>query len=273
MTGNRLKKIALIAMSIDHIAASYILRYLAAWGVNVDLKDLQNMSGHAWAYLFCGGEGANAFQNMSGIVWMYLICRWIGRIAFPIYLFLLAEGVKYTHNIKKYILTLTAFAFISEIPFDMALWLQDYHIFAGKLFYWGYQNVYFTLALSALAMALVKKLDEKCADRNLYYLGTAWIYIIAATIAFLLKSDYGYAGVLAAGVIYMFRDRRKVAMALAVAILTALVSLSEIWAAPVIWLVGAYNGERGMKGNKYFFYLFYPAHFLLLTGMYLFSGL
>ena len=53
---------------------------------------------------------------------MYYISRMIGRVAFPIYLFLLVEGFVHTKNIKKYIIRLTLFAILSEVPFDMAFW-------------------------------------------------------------------------------------------------------------------------------------------------------
>ena len=105
-----MKMIALITMLIDH-TASVLLRQIEA----ADVPFVQ--------------VGKYALT-------LYTLCRLIGRFAFPIYAFLITEGYKYTHDRKKYGISLFVFALISEIPWNLE--------HTGDLF-WSRQNVFFTL--------------------------------------------------------------------------------------------------------------------------------
>ncbi len=78
--------------------------------------------------------------------------RYIGRISFPIFCFLLIEGFFHTRNIFKYMARLGAFALISEIPYDLA--------FKGKVLEFTHQNVFFTLFLGVLMMYVLEKAEN-----------------------------------------------------------------------------------------------------------------
>ena len=93
---------------------------------------------------------------------------------------------------------------------------------------------------------------------------------MAALAAELLHTDYGAAGVLVVGTMYLLRENRPLAAFLSLAIL-ALEARMELWAVPGFLILFLYNGERGQQ-NRYFFYVFYSAHLLLfwLIGRYLF---
>ena len=101
-----LKNIAVVTMLIDHIGAVIMTRLLIRNGL---YEAMVNQ------------EAYTAWMGQNG--GMYGICmamRIIGRLAFPIYCFLLVEGFQKTHNVKKYLGRMFLFALISEVPFDLA---------------------------------------------------------------------------------------------------------------------------------------------------------
>lgn len=85
---------------------------------------------------------------------------------------------------------------------------------------------------------------------------------LAMYLADFLKTDYSGMGVLAIAVMYFFRENRMASMAAGCTVLTAM-SLNEFSAFLTLIPVRKYNGARGLK-MKYFFYVFYPAHLLLI---------
>ena len=101
--GSTLKIIALITMLIDHIGAFLIEPYLLNNGVFPFAFDISIIP-----------------KEFKTLYIIYIITRLIGRIAFPIYCFLIVEGFLHTSNLKKYAFNLLLFAFISEIPFNLA---------------------------------------------------------------------------------------------------------------------------------------------------------
>lgn len=246
ISGYWLKMIAVITMLIDHTAASVLERMLMqmpAWGP---------INGTNWASWHT----------------FYIVLRGIGRMAFPIYCFLLAEGFLYTRSRAKYALRLFVFALISEIPFDLAL--------NGRLIVLSYNNVFFTLLLGLLTIMAVDYIKEKLplegdASRALYgrtvsrYLLTAAVLFAGCVLAeFVLRCDYGATGVLAIFVLYVWRERRLMGFTIAVVVLGLLAGTLEFLALLMLIPMYFYNGTRG-KQVKYFFYAFYPAHLLILA--------
>ena len=107
ISGSTLKIIAMITMLIDHIGAAVCMRMMLAEGFG-DLNGAAEETIKAWVTVH-----ADLYST-------YYMFRMIGRIAFPIFCFLLVEGFKHTKDAKKYAIRLFAFALISEIPFDLA---------------------------------------------------------------------------------------------------------------------------------------------------------
>lgn len=170
-------------------------------------------------------------------------CRAIGRLAFPIYCFLLVEGYIHTRDVKKYGIRLFLSALISEIPFDLA--------FSGSVIDMGYQNVFFTLVIGLMALYIIDHAKNP---------GLQAVLLLAAMMAAeLLKTDYSWAGVAAIAVIYAVREKK-----LWQAVAGGMMFAWEMPAPAAFVPIYFYNGKRGIS-MKYLFYLFYPAHLLVLV--------
>lgn len=192
----------------------------------------------------------------------YLTGRMIGRIAFPIYCFLLVEGFFHTRDRRKYMLRMAVFALISELPFDLAFQIKGGEFLLEDAF--GYQNVMVTLLLGLVLMYLYEWIKMKYLAVPLVFntLGVAAIVGVGCA-ASLLKTDYGMGGILFIMVFYLFRGRKFLlflGMAVVMLFFTNILELAGLVAFVPIFL---YNGKRGAN-VKYAFYAFYPAHLLLL---------
>lgn len=220
LSGSTLKTIALVSMFIDH--AALVLLY---WGFLYHNIPIQKGTSIYTAYI------------------IYEIMRKIGRIAFPIFCFLLIEGFLHTSNRKKYALRLLLFAFISEIPFDLAA--------GNQLIYTDSCNVFVTLFIGFVT---IWAMDHFQQNQMLQIP----IALLGCLAAFLLQSDYDFRGIILIILLYIFRyDRSTQAI-------SGSIALFWEWQAAFAFIpICMYNGTRG-KNIKYFFYVFYPAHLLLL---------
>lgn len=187
-------------------------------------------------------------DHMGAILYpQYIQMRMIGRIAFPIYCFLLVEGAVHTSNIRKYIGRLFLFALLSELPFDLA--------FYGQISL-EHQNVFFTLLLGLIA---ISQLQQNAGKLNCV-LST----ILAMTLAMVLHTDYSYKGValiLCFFFLYQYVFLKQAAFMAGNWLVygTGVQTYACLAAIPML----LYNGKRGAN-MKYFFYIFYPAHLLIL---------
>lgn len=210
----------------------------------------------------------------------YTILRTIGRIGFPIFAFMIAEGASKTRSIPKYMARLAVFGIISEIPFDLVLLSEG-----EKIFDMSGVNVYLTLLLGLFSIYCIKNLKGKLAILTpfalVFSLGAAWF----------TATDYGPTGVAAIIVFYLASQCRSGAakkLLTVIAVCLPLLYVScypeireyNLWSSPLneilifnylevpalasLIFIFAYNGKRGKKMNKYFFYAFYPAHIVLL---------
>ena len=252
LSGSTLKIMALIFMLTDHTAAivfpPILVRYDVTYFGNLSMEYIQGL---------CA----------SGFVgWLYVLYqimrRVLGRLAFPIYCFLLVEGFGKTGNRKKYAGRMLLFALISEIPFNLA--------FRGKIFDTSYQNVFFTLLLGFLMIWIMdavrerflavyeKKASGAAGAYRIIIPTDAAVFAAFALAAELIKCDYGVHGIIAVALLYLTRrDKFKQLFAGCVAFFWEFTAMFSFI------FIGFYNGKRGIK-LKYVFYIFYPAHLLVL---------
>ncbi|MDD2960124.1 MAG: TraX family protein [Lachnospiraceae bacterium] len=219
ISGSTLKFIAIITMLIDHTGATVVYALTRQ------------------PYITANPE------TLALVRHLYTLMRDIGRIAFPIFCFLLVEGFLHTHDVKKYASRMFLFALISEIPFDFAL--------KPSWFYPSKQNVYFTLLIGLLVLWGITACYGKIVLQLL-------ILVAGLLAANLLQTDYSYKGVFLIEVLYLFRFSKLYQC------LGGAAAISWEVPAPIAFIpVFFYNGKRGIS-LKYFFYWFYPVHLVLL---------
>lgn len=245
MTTFCLKIIAIIAMSIDHAAAM-----IGQMGLMTIFPSLSlNTSYH-----------------------MIHIMRGIGRIAFPLFAFMIAEGARKTRSMPKYIGRLGLFALISE-PFfyySHSLKTPTFGGFIENLSGLNFGNVFFTLTLAAIAIYAYQLLERKKSKYLL--LQFAPIFLTILFIGGYIGCDYGMAGILLIVTLYLTKSKRQKSFVILIwsvcLYVVGQVSLYNVvnclCSAASCVLIWNYNGKRG-RPLKWSFYIYYPAHLLAIA--------
>lgn len=180
-------------------------------------------------------------------IWM----RVIGRVAFPIYAYCLAEGFRYTSDYRRYLGRLALFAILSEIPFDLA--------FYGVPFSFAHQNVFFTLTLGLILLWVL----ERCREQLLLCAGA---FAVLCFLAQALHMDYGAGGLLMVFAFYLAQQGTSPWIGWGIFVFINLFGYAGgvQWAAIIALLpIGLYSGKAGKRKQR-FFYWIYPLHLLLL---------
>ena len=216
LTGNQLKLIALITMTIDHV-------------------------------------GMMLFPKIE-------ILRVIGRIAFPIFAYMIAEGCQYTRNRKKYLLSMTFLAAVCQVVYFFAM---------GSLS----MSVLVTFSLSIGLIYLLDQYDPQQRGSQLrFFLGLSGVFFLCYMAHDMLfpKTDfgieYGLWGVLLPVFTYWGGKKQKKLQYFAVGL--ALLALTwggiQLFCLAAIPLLALYNGQRGKRKMKNLFYIYYPAHLVVI---------
>ena len=233
-----LKLLACLTMLIDHIGAILILML----------------------YQTAAAAGSS---HAGSLLELYQFLRIVGRLAFPIYCFLLSEGVHYTSNPEKYCLRLLIAALVAELPYDLAL--------RGG-FTWEKQSVMVTLLLGFLALEGMKR----CPNLILKLL----IPLPFAWLAGKLRCDYGANGIWLMALFFLTREVRHAPLLQLLGMwflfspghlmvlnwVGGVRITAQEWAVLSVFPIALYSGEKQShsKGLQWAFYLFYPVHLTLL---------
>lgn len=185
--------------------------------------------------------------------------RCIGRLAFPIFAFFIAEGMRYTRSRKRYVLTLLVFAIISQIPYGF---LREFY----------YLNILFTFLIAIFAIFLIENYKK---NETLYMIYLLLLGSVLLFVEFLNIVDYGIFGVLLILVFYFVKDK-KLSLCLGAACLVLLTLKMMLFAGFTLrstvqflsilslLLLYFYNGNKGKVNLKWLFYIFYPLHLLVI---------
>lgn len=202
---------------------------------------------------------AMIFDHLGYVLFdKFSFMNYIGRLAFPIFAFSITEGYIHTRNLKKYFIRLLIFALISQMP---------YMIFIKTFTNSFTLNILFTLVLGLFAITVYDKSKNKL-------LGILSI-TVCATLAHFLHFDYGWFGITIIFIFYIFK-KQKIYMNLLFFLATFInyfYSYITTFRKEYLFIIlfcclslipiNLYNGEKG-KNIKYFLYIFYPLHLILL---------
>ena len=250
MTWKGLKWIAVVSMLIDHIAKALLSQpiLMNVWGMDLP-------SSYA----------------------LLRVLNMIGRIAFPIFAFGIAQGCVYTRDPKRFLGRLALFAVISEVPYNLAFHGGDF-----SFRYFGFNNVFFTLFLGAVCCCVYRFFSDKSKKWAAVLLILPLI-IAAEAVAL----EYGGFGILFVLVPYIFCENKRLQI-ISLGIVAVLFyffyaqyngigfqwmmegnlnvfTFTDTAGALIgVGLLALYNGQKGKNYPKWFFYLFYPGHLLAL---------
>lgn len=211
LTGNQLKLIALITMTVDHI-------------------------------------GMLLLPQIT-------VLRIIGRIAMPLYAYMIAQGCRYTHDRRRYFLRLAGLALVCQIVY----------YFADRSLY---QCILVTFSMSVLC---IRAVDTARRKGGAFWMLAAAALLGAWAVCELLPVkisgfwvDYGFFGVLLPVILYYFGKK-----GIAPGMLLLCLSIGDLqwWALAAVPLMLLYNGQRGSRSLGWMFYLYYPLHLAALYGV------
>ena len=228
LNANQIKLIAIIAMTIDHLT---------------------------WAF----------FPGLQ-TVWYIILLHIIGRLTAPIMWYFIAEGAHYSRDIKKYITRLFIFAVVSHFAYDFAFGIPFRPLSTGIF---NQTSVLWSLAWAVVLIVICRQ--EKIPQ---------WAKIVSVIAICLISFPSDWSSIAVMAPFFIYANRGKFALqARSIVVWTAVYAavyfifidkpygLLQMFTFLSIPILARYNGERGSwKGMKWLFYIYYPAH-LIVVGL------
>lgn len=195
-----------------------------------------------------------------------MVFRILGRLAFPIYAFMIAEGCRYTRNKLRYFLNVFVLAAACQIV---------YFFFDGSM----YLSILMTFSLSILMIYALQAFQRALAGQDTgkkWITGLVFLTCVAAVYGLnqIFEIDYGFWGCMAPVFASLNWSKTEDSHPVRVGLLGVglLFLMGNAWGIQGYCLLAlplllAYSGKRGKWNMKYFFYIFYPAHLVILEGI------
>ncbi len=203
--------------------------------------------------------------------------KYVGRLAFPIFAFFIAEGCRYTRNRLRYFLSIFCMAVVFQLV---------YYFVVGDT----YLSIFVTFSIAILLVYLLDYVKKVFIEKKktLYKILFCALFVLALVGTYLLNRvcliDYGFWGCVTPLFINLFylpcgkevkpkwldsKHARVSYMCIPLAMLCPYAIIpGQFHAFAALPLLLLYSGERGKRKLKYFFYAFYPAHLVILYAVY-----
>ncbi len=209
------------------------------------------------------------------------IFRVIGRIAFPIYAYCIAEGFRHTKSRLKYFLRIFILGALCQIVYT----LVTNDVYIGILLVFSMSIVIMTLTDSvkkaynkknSALSDLIKRVFNIRISNKLDLIISAVLASLSVAIAYVIcvhvEVDYGFFGIMLPVFTSLFDNRKQRLVMFSACLIALCIDLTDVmmiqyWSLATIPLIATYNGEKGRHGMKYFFYVFYPLHLVVLYGI------
>lgn len=236
-------------------------------------KDLAKLSGNALKII----AAVSMAVDHTGIIFFpgVVLFRIFGRLAFPIFAFMIAEGCRYTKNRVRHFCSVFLLAAVCQIVYYIALRDTD-------------MSILMTFSLSILMIYALQYCKEVLSDPICGWLrqtGAVLLFLLLVSAVYLLNQwltiDYGFWGCMVPVFVSLFQDRGEaksrldrisvhvVMLGMGLLPLTLTLGGLQYYSFLTLPLLLLYSGKRGKWKLKYFFYVFYPAHLVVLQGIYM----